>query len=142
MSYLNYQKFFNANGLTLLGSIFEHCDNTDKILTFISRETDIAIKEDLTDDEIASLKEFELKNYEYLTQFLINNLNTKTNTHRMRLDWFILGFAFLYLPAITFIPLSETGYRVADTILGVVIGVLIGSVLGFWYDGVAHKKGD
>ena len=140
MNKMNYINFFNDNGLNLLSTIFANCSNSENILTKIKQDTGLEIKDDMSDDDIQKLKNYESENYQYLTDFLLNNLNTKTNAHRMKLDWFILGFAFLYLPAITFIPLSEMGYRVADTILGVVIGVLIGSVLSYWYDGVSHKN--
>ena len=137
---MDYVKFFNDNDLHLLSSIFSKCDNTDRILKLVKTGLGITISEGLSTDEILKLKEFEKENYDFLIRFLISNVNTDENNHRKKLDWFILGFAFLYLPAITFIPLSETGYRVADTVLGVVIGMLIGSVMGYWYDGVAKRK--
>lgn len=127
---------FKEHHLNLLDAVYRQ---DHEIIVKLSENLKIDFN-NLTEDDINKLREFETKNQQYLINKI--RLNDVHEKHRMRLDWFILGFAFIYLPSITFIPLTETGYRVADTILGVVVGVLIGSVLGYWYDGVAHKKED
>ena len=127
---------FKNNHLNLLDAVYSQ-DN--EILQKLGDNLKIDLN-NLTEDDINKLRAFETEHQKSLiNKIRSNELHEK---HRMKLDWFILGFAFVYLPSITFIPLTETGYRVADTILGVVVGVLIGSVLGYWYDGVAHKKED
>lgn len=42
-------------------------------------------------------------------------------------------FAMIYFAAVTFYPLSSAGQRVADTILGVLISSVLGSVMAYFY---------
>lgn len=43
----------------------------------------------------------------------------------------ILSFAYIFM--ITFIDIPEKNQRFADTILGVIIGLIIGSIYTFWF---------
>lgn len=52
------------------------------------------------------------------------------------LPWFSIGSVFIgfaYVFGITFFPIPESSQRFADTILGVVIVMIIGSIYQFWY---------
>lgn len=52
------------------------------------------------------------------------------------LYWFTLvstGLGFLYIFAITFVKIPEHSQRFADTILGVVIALVFGSIYNFWF---------
>lgn len=42
-------------------------------------------------------------------------------------------FAMLYFSAVTFMPLTAPGQRIADTILGVLISSVLGTILAFFY---------
>ena len=50
---------------------------------------------------------------------------------------YVITFTFIYFILITFIPLSETGQRFADIILGALISTCLMTVLNFFF-----KKGD
>jgi hypothetical protein len=42
-------------------------------------------------------------------------------------------FAMSYFVAVTFIPMSQTGQRIADTILGVLITTVLGAMVAYFY---------
>lgn len=42
-------------------------------------------------------------------------------------------FAMAYFVAVTFIPMSQTGTRIADTILGVLITTVLGAMVAYFY---------
>lgn len=49
-------------------------------------------------------------------------------------------FAMLYFAAVTFIPVPEEGQRVSDTILGVLIATVLGSMMGYFFGSTAGGK--
>lgn len=58
--------------------------------------------------------------------------------------WFAAGIVFLtfvYIFSVTFIPLPEGHEKFADTILGFILGTLVGTVITFFY-GSSHSSRD
>ena len=54
--------------------------------------------------------------------------------------WAWSGFAAIYFIATTFITIPSSGQRVADTILGVLVGTVISGFFGFFYGSSARSQ--
>lgn len=69
-----------------------------------------------------------------------DDLFSKRFVYYLAAAWSI--FAMLYFLAVTFIPLSPTGQRIADTILGVLISTVLGGIFMFFYGSTknSHDK--
>ena len=52
------------------------------------------------------------------------------------IDWLAIGtvvIGFLFLIAIVFLPIPETGLKYADTVIGFLIGTVLSTVYGFYF---------
>jgi hypothetical protein len=60
-----------------------------------------------------------------------------------RIFWFIAGscgFVFLYITAITFIPIPESNIRFVDIALSFLMGTVLGNSNGYLLGGSPEKK--
>ncbi|EJL8716156.1 hypothetical protein NM559_004078 [Vibrio alginolyticus] len=55
--------------------------------------------------------------------------------------WFMSIASFLYFAAITFFPIPDGSQRYADTILGFLLGTVLGAIVAFFY-GASKPVGD
>ena len=113
-----------------------------EIIADIKSRCNIDVTDRLSESDLEALTQYQDKNTRRLIDAVTDsnpeiNLNER---YRRILGWFIIGFGFVYLGAITFLPIPEANQRFADTAAGVVIGSMIPSVIGFWFDGVANKR--
>lgn len=58
-------------------------------------------------------------------------------TEKLAVLWSI--FTMIYFTAVTFLPLSPGGQRIADTILGVLIASITGVIINYYY-GSSKKR--
>lgn len=47
--------------------------------------------------------------------------------------FFIVAFSFIYITAITFLPIPAGNVRFVDTVLGFILGTLVATVIGFFF---------
>lgn len=66
------------------------------------------------------------------------DLFSKRFVHYFAAAWSL--FAAVYFVCVTFIEVPETGQRVADTILGVLIGSVLGTIFQFFYGSTRANK--
>ena len=55
--------------------------------------------------------------------------------------WAWSGFAAIYFLMTTFVEIPSSGQRVADTILGVLVGTVLSGFFGFFYGSSARSQG-
>lgn len=112
--------------------------------------TDAAKVEQLDESQYKKIKQYEQENVEFLISSIINeypesaqylrNMATGQDTVQDPLGrfqkWFgalVTIIAFIYLFLITLYPIPPQNVRYADTILGVVIGQILGIVLSYMF---------
>ncbi len=76
----------------------------------------------------------------------IVTVNSGKSTHARefiyRFAWFVSTFSFVYFLAITFVTIPEGSQRFADTILGFLLGTVMGAIISFFYGSSKPVKDD
>lgn len=113
-----------------------------KLLTaLIDKEPDIAPEQRLEFEKL--VKDYELNELKVYMDDVANardmqkaalnqsDVFSKRFTYYLAAVSIVLGFAYVYL--ITFFPIPATSQRFADTILGVVISIVFGTIYNFFF---------
>lgn len=59
--------------------------------------------------------------------------NTSDAKFLARFAVYVVTLTFLYLAAVTFLPLGSSGIKYADIAVPLLLGTVIGGLMGFWY---------
>ncbi|EPE2648723.1 hypothetical protein KW516_19160 [Vibrio fluvialis] len=66
-------------------------------------------------------------------QIAVNSKSKKAREFIYNYAWFMSIASFVYFACITFIPIPEGSQRFADTILGFLLGTVLGAIVAFFY---------
>lgn len=154
-------------GIDTIGSLLSSGidDVADKTADFIKDKTGIDLKQNqtatLNAEQIKQLRELEIKEkttlMEIRARLIESHLKDVENARDMQkvalkqgdifskrfVYYFALGwsvFAMLYLLFITFLEIPQENIRFADTILGFLLGTIIGAIIQFFYGSSIGSK--
>lgn len=119
----------------------------DRGLDYVEEKTGISLKPDMSEQEVAALREAAQRHEEF--RITADNANTADARAMQRAALgqddplakrFVIYLAMFwsvccaaYIAAITFTVIPEANVRFADTILGFVLGTLLGTILNFFF---------
>jgi len=144
MNKINYIDKLKECDLDILSIVLTYADlhKRNKILADIKTQINVDFEQELNSEDIEKLKVFQNAHKNQLIQIISEFKDyddSPTAKHHRLLDFIILGVGFVYIFFILIYPINENAIRFADTVLGVVIGTMITSVVSYWYDGTASK---
>jgi len=147
----------SSAGLNLINKFIDK--GKDKAIEVIKEKTgiDLSQKEKLSKTEIEKLKEFELKNKEFLLKEIeLMNKDRADARHMQEIalkqdSWFAKNFIYLfasiwsifamvYIAFITFYPIPQQSQRFADTILGFLLGTIVAAIIQFFFGSSMGSK--
>lgn len=130
--------------------------------------SDPNVLENMTEEQILGLKDFESTHTDMLLDIITTQMETQENQLHLEntksaremqiaalqsgrsdtsinfIYWFggvLVTFALIYIFLITWIPIPEANIRFADTSLGFILGTLLSTVINFFF-GSSMKKSD
>jgi len=119
----------------------------DKGLDYVEQKMGVKLKpeEDLTDDDVKSLKERAMQHEEFMAEAQLKEMQSARNMQQeamksndplvRRFVYFFIAFWSLWsavmLPFMVFGDIPADNVRFADTILGFLLATMIGSMFGF-----------
>jgi len=124
--------------------------------------------DNLTNDALIKLKQYELENERTLMQLRHEDNKLDAELEKARLAdvgsarsmqmealkqgdlfskrfiyWYAIAwtlFAFCYMAAVTFLPIPDKSVRLVDTILGFLLGTALGGILAFFFGSSSGSK--
>ena len=147
-------------GLDLVSKFVEV--GKDKAVEVIKEKTGINLqnKQELTEQELQKLKEFQQKNREFILKQIELANEDRANARELQKvalkqdSWFAKNFIYLfaglwsvfamvYIAFITFYTIPAQNQRFADTILGFLLGTIVAAIIQFFFgSSLGSKKKD
>lgn len=124
----------------------------DKGLDYVQEKLGVELKPEMSPEEIQKIRQEAVKHEEFLIEQANKNTADARDMQKIALQqddkfskqfvyWFAAGwsmFAAMYITLITFMTVSND--RVADTILGFLLGTIIATIINFFYGSSADSK--